>query len=330
LLEHGGGVLAASRTYGRAPSEWLDLSTGISPFAWPVGGIPADVWQRLPEHDDGLLDAARDYYGTQALVAAAGSQALINALPTLRPPARVAIVSPTYAEHAHAWRRAGHSVRAVDYHRVSASLGESDVLVLCNPNNPTAFVCPREMLLGWHAQLAARAGWLVVDEAFADADASQSVVRDCGVPGLIVLRSVGKFFGLAGIRLGFVALWPSLAEALRPYLGPWPVNGPARWIGRRALTDRAWQQAQHETLRVTSTRLAARLRDAGLAPAGCTALFAWAATPEALALKHFFAERAILIRAFADPLGARFGLPDSPAAWDRLDRTLVAWTRDRS
>jgi cobalamin biosynthetic protein CobC len=326
LIEHGGGVLAAARAYGHPPGEWLDLSTGINPRGWPVGDVPPELWRRLPEPDDGLLDVAREYYGTPHLVATAGSQAAIDALPALRPPGRVGIITPTYAEHAHAWARAGHAVREASADDAPALLDELDVLVACNPNNPTASRLARGVLLAWRARLAAAGGWLVVDEAFADADPAQSLARDCGRPGLVVLRSPGKFFGLAGMRLGFALGWPDLVAALAERLGPWAVNGPARWIGRRALADRAWQIAERERLAAASARLASLLEARGLSVAGRTALFAWVPTRRAAALKESLATRAILVRAFADPAGVRFGLPGDPEGWERLEAALDAWS----
>ncbi len=327
MIEHGGGVRAAARAYGHPPEQWLDLSTGINPRGWLVGEIPPAVWRRLPEPDDGLLEVAREYYGAPHLAATAGSQAAIDALPALRPPGRVGIIAPTYAEHAHAWTRAGHAVRELSPGDVSALLDELDVLVACNPNNPTAAQLAREALLAWHAPLAARGGWLVIDEAFADADPAQSLARDCGGPGLVVLRSPGKFFGLAGMRLGFALGWPELVAALAERLGPWAVSHPARWVGRRALADHAWQRAERERLTEASARLAGLLEERGLRVAGRTALFAWVPMPRAAALKESLAARAILVRAFARPPGIRFGLPGSLDGWTRLTSALDAWRR---
>ena len=327
MVEHGGRVLAAARKYGHAPERWLDLSTGISPFGWPVGEIPPEAWQRLPEQDDGLLEVAREYYGTLHLAAAAGSQAVIGVLPELGPRGSVAVVVPTYAEHAPAWARAGHSVVETLAGDVPALLDRIDALVVCNPGNPTGDRLPRETLLAWNARLAARDRWFVVDEAFADADPSQSLAGGCGRTGLVVLRSLGKFFGLAGMRLGFALGWPELIGALAERLGPWPVSGPARWIGRGALADRVWQATARERLAKASARLAALLDAHGLAAVGRTALFVWVPTARAAALQAFLAERAILVRAFARPAGVRFGLPGAPADWERLDAALAAWRK---
>ncbi|MHB8912678.1 MAG: threonine-phosphate decarboxylase, partial [Lysobacter sp.] len=239
MLEHGGRLLRASRQYGIAPVDWLDLSTGISPFAWPVPSIPPEAWHRLPEDDDGLLDAARGYYGAPQLLPVAGTQAAIQALPSLRPHSRVGVIAPGYAEHAHAWRKAGHHVETHPAAVLVADVDRFDVVVLIHPNNPGGDTFERDVLLRLHAALAARGGWLVVDEAFIDATPEHSLA-DEQRDGLIVLRSVGKFFGLAGARAGFVCAVPALLDALRERLGPWTLSGPSRFALARALADRHW------------------------------------------------------------------------------------------
>lgn len=200
MLEHGGRLLRAAREYGRPPEDWLDLSTGISPYAWPVPPIPAEAWHRLPEHDDGLIEAARAYYGTLSLLPVAGSQAAIQALPALRERSRVGVLSPGYAEHAHAWRQAGHRVEPASATELFARASGFNVIVLMHPNNPGGECFSQGELLGLHASLARRGGWLVIDEAFIDATPEASLCLLPARPGLVVLRSVGKFFGLAGAR----------------------------------------------------------------------------------------------------------------------------------
>lgn len=226
MLEHGGRLHATARRYGIPEQEWLDLSTGINPEGYPVPALTPELWCRLPDGDDALRAAAVRYYGNESLLPVAGSQAAIQALPRLRPPARVGVLSPTYGEHTRAWRRAGHTVRELSMEEVGTSLSAFDVVVLANPNNPTGLHLARAMLLGWRARLAARGGWLVVDEAFMDATPEESLANGVTEPGLIVLRSLGKFFGLAGARVGFVFAVPELLHALERSLalGAYPAR----------------------------------------------------------------------------------------------------------
>jgi len=327
MLEHGGRLLRAAQTYGIAPEHWLDLSTGISPFAWPVPAIPASAWHRLPEDDDGLVPAARTYYGAPALLPVAGSQAAIQALPRLRARSRVGVIAPGYAEHAHAWRAAGHEVQTLAAEDLFDQHERFDVIVLIHPNNPGGERFERERLLALHSALATRGGWLLVDEAFMDATPDDSVC-DADREGLIVLRSVGKFFGLAGVRGGFVFAMPALLASLRDLLGPWTLAGPSRHVLRIALEDRAWHAMQRERLAASSARLHAALDAAGFLPdAGC-AFFQWKRDARAAALHDALARRGILTRLFDMPASLRFGLPPDEAAFARLGQTLSAALRE--
>lgn len=308
--------------YGIPPEDWLDLSTGINPSAWPVPPLPAASWQRLPEADDGLEDAARRYYGCGHLLAVAGSQAALQSLPGLRAPCRVGVLAPSYAEHGHAWARGGHRLDLLAPEEIPAALDRLDVLLLINPNNPTGMRFPPQTLRAWQERLAARGGWLVVDEAFMDTTPEQSLAADAGSEGLVVLRSLGKFFGLAGARVGFVLAWPELLERLGAALGPWAVAHPARHVARLALADQAWQSAAQLRLPGESIRLAALLARHGLPPCGGTALFQWAKCERALAIQDQLAQSGILVRSFDTPASLRFGLPGGEKDWERLEQAL--------
>lgn len=323
MLTHGGQRIAAAARYGIPEADWLDLSTGINPVGWPVPALPAEAWRRLPEDNDGLERVAAAYYGSDSLLAVAGSQAAIQALPEMRPYSRVRLLDPAYAEHALAWRGAQHRVAMVDAADIDARIADTDVLVLVNPNNPTGRHFPREQLLGWHDRLVARGGWLVVDEAFMDATPDRSLARDCPRPGLFVLRSVGKFFGLAGARVGFVLGEAAVLARLAERLGPWAVSGPGRWVAREALGDVAWQTATRASLVVARDRLHTLLRRHGLTPDGGCALFQWARTPAAADLHDRLARQGVLVRLFDSPSSLRFGLPGSEAGWQRLEHALA-------
>ncbi len=323
MLEHGGRLYQASQRYGIAPADWLDLSTGINPNGWPVPSLPATAWSCLPENDDGLEVAARAYYGTESLLPVAGSQAAIQALPFLRSACRVAVLDPGYAEHAHAWRRAGHATQPVAAGQVDDAVAQVDVLVLIHPNNPTGARFTPQQLLGWHAQLAARDGWLVVDEAFLDVDPDASLASFCLRPGLIVLRSLGKFFGMAGARVGFVLAPSEILQRLNEQLGPWTVSGPARVAARLALQDRSWQKQTRVRLVQAAQRLHELLSVCRLPPAGGAGLFQWVVTPQAAAIHDRLARQGVLVRLFAEPASLRFGLPANETQWQRLHAALT-------
>ncbi|GLK89839.1 threonine-phosphate decarboxylase CobD [Pseudomonas turukhanskensis] len=327
-LEHGGRLQEAAREYGIAVSKWLDLSTGIAPWPFAVPAIPVSAWARLPESGDGLHAAACAYYGVTQLLAVAGSQAAIQMLPRLRAHSRVGVLSPCYGEHAHAWRQAGHDVMEIADAEVQAHLANLDVLVVVNPNNPTGRLCSREQLLAWHSQLVARGGWLLVDEAFIDITPEHSLAAATPRDGLIVLRSFGKFFGLAGARLGCVLAVDSLLQALAERLGPWTINGPTRTVAAHCFADLTAQQQQRERALAASQRLAALMAAHGLQPTGGCGLFQWWQGEHAAALHDFFARQGILLRLFPAHSSVRVGLPANEAQWQRLAWVLQAWAME--
>jgi cobalamin biosynthesis protein CobC len=320
LLEHGGQLHAAATRYAIPLEHWLDLSTGINPNGWPVPSLSPKAWARLPEFNDGLEQAAQNYYATSHLLACAGSQAIIQALPRLRPKSRVGVAEIAYAEHAHAWQQAGHHILTCPHENLGALIEQLDVLIVINPNNPTGQCYSKEILLDWQQQLSHRGGWLIVDEAFMDSTPNHSLMPDSPLPGLIVLRSLGKFFGLAGARVGFAAAEINLLKLLRDHLGPWTVTGPSREIAKQALMDKNWQDITRLQLKAASQRLFNLLTQHGLKPDGGTALFQWVRTSQAQRIQESLAHQGILVRLFKESESLRFGLPQG--AWERLDRAL--------
>lgn len=330
MLEHGGRLREAARGSGIALADWLDLSTGINPCGWPVPPLPATVWQRLPEADDGLERAAAAYYGNHRLLPLPGSQAALQLLPQLFPPASIACLAPLYAEHPAAWQAAGHTLRQLPAGNLRRGLAAATPrLLLCNPNNPTAHRLDREAILEAAAELGRRGGWLFVDEAFIDATPAYSVTDQAGsaaYPNLVVLRSLGKFFGLAGARVGFIFGQEALLQALAAKLGPWPVSHPARWVATQALRDSDWQAKARQELARASERLAALLAPlAETTPPAACPLFVSLALANPKPLFNFLKSRGILVRLFATARLVRFGLPGSPAAWQKLEAALAAW-----
>lgn len=322
MLEHGGRLRQAAGRYGIPLSDWLDLSTGINPNGWPVPAIPAACWQRLPEDDDELLPAARAYYQNDSLLAVAGSQAAIQTLPLLRPTCRVGVLQPAYAEHADGWQKAGHHLHIVDADSLDRQLDELDVLILINPNNPTGKLWTPEQLLAWHAKLSQRGGWLIVDEAFMDGMPEYSLSALAVRPGLIVLRSIGKFFGLAGIRCGFVVAEQALLAQLAELLGPWTISHPGRYVAAQALMDAEWQRQNYLALSQQSHRLNRLLTESGWPPSGGCHLFQWLQTGYAVDLHELLARQGILTRLFDKPASLRFGLPKDEQGWHRLAKAL--------
>ena len=323
MLEHGGQLNKAAKKYQIPVENWLDLSTGINPTGWLLEHeLPKQVWSQLPQSDDGLTEAANAYYQTESLLAVAGSQAAIQALPKLRKTSKVAIVTPSYAEHAHAWQQANHDVSLINTDQVDSIIEDVDVLLLINPNNPTGQRYEQHQLLAWHENLAAKDGWLIIDEAFIDSIPEQSLVEHSPQAGLIILRSLGKFFGLAGLRVGFVCAEQSLLNQLANYLGPWPIAHASRYIAKHALADNKWQQNTGQRLKNQSLRLEQLLSEYDLTPSGGCALFQWVKTSNAASIHTQLAKQGILTRYFDEPSSLRFGLANNGQDWDRLETAL--------
>lgn len=327
MLEHGGRLLEAIRRYGIPREQWLDLSTGINPHPYIPPELPLSAWHRLPEPNDGLEAAATTCYDNAALLPLAGSQAAIQALPrwfaeTLST-GNVACVGPLYNEHPAAWQTAGHRVA------ISASLDEAleiaRIIVLCNPNNPDGRLLDRATLLDAAVRLATRGGFLIVDEAFIDPHMHCSVTTAAGLshPNLIVLRSLGKFFGLAGARVGFLFAADEIRLGLAELLGPWAVSHPARVVATAALNDRAWQASAKTTLLESTARLEGMLATVGVSSG--VALFRYLPCVHAVELHEYLAVRGILTRLFENSAALRFGLPGTEPEWNRLDTALKEW-----
>ncbi|MCW8889080.1 MAG: threonine-phosphate decarboxylase CobD [Sedimenticola sp.] len=323
MLEHGGRLRAVAREQGIPLADWLDLSTGINPISWTPPSVPVSIWQRLPEDEDGLEEAASSYYGCGNLLPVPGSQSAIQALPQLRPRSVVGIINPIYQEHPQAWMNHGHEVLSFPVSQVDDYLRQLDVLVLCNPNNPDGRFITKTTLLGWANSLSEKGGWLIVDEAFMDTLPDAASVLDKAVyPGLIVLRSLGKFFGLAGARVGFVMAEETLLIRLKALIGPWSVAGPSRWIACQALADKSWQKEMKVTLARQAARLEQLLTRAGFSGHGNTGLFYYIESPDAEFIYRGFLKSAILVRHFPALGAIRFGLPGPEEDWTRFEKAL--------
>lgn len=329
-LEHGGDLSAARRLFPGAPEPFIDLSTGINPYPYPLPHLPPALFERLPQADAlaRLVDTAAQVYGAPlpaCVVAAPGTQSLLPLVAALKPAGQVAILGPTYAEHARTAVLAGH--RVIEAQELN-QLGDADLAIVVNPNNPDGRLLATADLLALAEKLGKRAGILVVDEAFIDVEAPETSLAGGVLRGnIVVLRSFGKFFGLAGVRLGFAIAAEDIAARLRASLGPWAVSGPAIAIGAIALADTAWIDATRLRLAQAAQRLDQLLAAAELEVVGGTALFRLAQTPAA-ALYQKLGRAGILVRRFAEhPTWLRFGLPGDEQAWQRLANALACNTR---
>jgi cobalamin biosynthetic protein CobC len=324
--DHGGSLARAEALFPQAPQPWIDLSTGINPHAYPFSPLPATAFSRLPEPADTarLASIAAAAYGVPDpthIACGPGTQILLPLVMRLVEPSRAAVLSPTYAEHARAAALVGHEVTEAS---TLNALYDADLAVVVNPNNPDGRVISREQLLDLAQHLHAKGGLLVVDEAFIEVCPSdQSVAGDVAGGGLIVLRSFGKFFGLAGVRLGFVLADQTRAAWLNAQLGPWAVAGPTVQIACEALADEAWKIAMRQRLGEDAARLDGLLVGHSLDVAGGTSLFRFVRSPYASALFQHLGRHGILVRPFrfdADVL--RIGLPADDAAFSRLAEAL--------
>ncbi len=305
--DHGGGLDAAAARFGGARGDWLDLSTGINPLPYPLPDLPANAWTALPDAAAAraLGDAARAFWSVPdraGLLAAPGASALIARIPALAPPGRVAIPGPTYNEHGAAFVAQGWQV---------VRAGAVDAAVVVHPNNPDGRV--------WAADALPAAPLTIIDESFCDVMPDASLVGLAARPGVIVLKSFGKFWGLAGLRLGFAIGDPSLLARLAAALGPWPVSGPALAVGAAALRDAGWAEATRARLDADAARLDGIMAAAGARTLGGTPLFRLYDTDDPAGWQARLAARRVWSRIFPySDRWLRLGLP-APDGWARLD-----------
>ncbi|MBB3159965.1 pyridoxal phosphate-dependent class II aminotransferase [Rhizobium laguerreae] len=350
-IVHGGGITAAAATFGGRPDDWLDLSTGINPCPVALPDIPARAWHRLPDRHlvDEARRAARDHYGSGEILPlpVPGTQSVIQLLPHLVEAGRlvgvtdnrvavtdnkvavtdnkVAVVSPTYGEYARAFASAGFAVDAID--DIAAIGAGHRLAVVVNPNNPDGLIWPTETLIALHDKMKSANGFLVVDEAFGDTDPALSLAfRAPRLPNLIIFRSFGKFFGLAGLRLGFAIARDDILERFEDWLGPWAVSGPALSIAGSLL--RSDVSPIRGRIDERNAGLHAVLKGSGLQISGGTALFTLVADPRAGDIYTHLCRHHILVRKFDyAPDWLRFGLTPDPAADRRLGEALQRFER---
>ena len=319
-------MAAARRLFPGAPEPFIDLSTGINPHSYPLPALPTEIFARLPDRTSirGLSASAAQAYGAPSVdhvAAAPGTQILLPHVAALVPPGRAAILRTTYAEHARAAALAGH--RAADVSDLE-QLRQADLAIVVNPNNPDGRVIDKAILLSIADDLRQRGGVLIVDESFADVMPQVSLAGEVERDNIVVLRSFGKFYGLAGLRLGFALAAPHVINRIEAVLGPWAVAGPAIEIGRTALADNKWRQRTLDCLAADAKRLDGLLTAAGLAIIGGTSLYRLAQPRDTGELFNRLGRAGILVRRFAEePNWLRFGLPGDDIAWRRLTDALA-------
>ncbi|WP_426425006.1 threonine-phosphate decarboxylase CobD [Bradyrhizobium genosp. A] len=320
MREHGGNLDLAQQRFGGRAENWIDLSTGINRLPYPVGEIAAHHWQALPSRSEieALHQAARHAYATSApIVAMGGAQAAIQLLPQLAPRGRARILAPTYNEYGPVLSAAGWEVEEVG---ALDALAGANLAIVVNPNNPDGRrYSPKDLLT-----FLPRVGHLVIDESFVDAVPELSLAPEAGRPGLLILRSFGKFYGLAGLRLGFAIGHVDDIGKLAAASGPWPVSGAAIAIGCRALRDHAWAKATSARLARDCVRLDEMAQGQGWRLVGGAPLLRLYETPDARAALDKLARGQIWSRVFAqNPTWLRLGLPGVEAEWSRLAEVLA-------
>jgi cobalamin biosynthesis protein CobC len=328
-LPHGGDLSVARRLFPGAPEPFIDLSTGINPWAYPLASFSPQGFTRLPQQEavTGLAAAAAKAYGAPSskhVVVAPGSQILLPLVASLLPAARVIVAEPTYAELARAAALAGHEVKTAE---TIERCGDAKLVMVANPNNPDGRCFARTRLVRLAQDLRGRGGLLVVDEAFMDVGPlDASLASDLARGNIVVLRSFGKFFGLPGLRLGFALTAPPLARRLSAALGPWPVSGPALAIGAKALADAAWIARTRERLAKAAASLDAMLGKAGFDVIGGTDLFRLVQSEAASALFQHLGRAGIYARTFPEHRNwLRFGLPANARTRERLSKALASF-----
>jgi cobalamin biosynthetic protein CobC len=317
---HGGSLSTACAHFGDGPRPWLDLSTGINPHAWPGASDLAIDWQRLP--DEAALrmleEAAAAYFETDP--------AYVCALPGTEIGLR--LIGRILAGPAHylaaSYRTHGEMIgKARPGTRDKLIKTGRGTVILANPNNPDGAITDRLTLIEM-LERRGRAEWLLLDEAFADADPGHSMAADVADDRrLIIFRSFGKFFGLAGLRLGFIIAPRQVIAQMRHMLGAWPVSNAAIAIGTAAYRDRGWIDVMRTRLFLEARTLDAMLEKSGYNPIGDCPLFRLIETGGAQGLFDHLARQGILVRPFDyEPRWLRIGLPGSDAGLVRLASAL--------
>lgn len=305
--DHGGGLDAAIAIFGGDRSDWLDLSTGINPVSYPIPNIPNYFWQDLPDSaaQEALLTAARDFWGVPKeaeIIAASGVSQLIAMMPSLQPAGTAKIISPTYNEHAAAFR-------ANDW--IVGTTGDTQVIV--HPNNPDGRLCeltPADI---------SKTDLTIIDESFCEVTPNKTLIELSKLPNVVILKGLGKFWGLAGLRLGFAVASPELVQKIRDRIGPWAVSGPAQFVGHQALSDLDWANKTRKTLSKNAAKLDQIMEQNNATIVGGTDLFRLYQVEDAISFQQKLARKNVWSRVFPySTTWLRLGLPGTNAQWKHL------------
>ena len=327
---HGGNISALMAKYPNAQRPFIDLSTGINPYSYPIPPIQQEWIRLLPEAKqvNRVRKSAAQYYGLEDntnLVIGSGMQQMMFSLACLRlrlrGPATINIVSPTYNEHARVWTAAGHAVYEVANINDAAS---GDVVVVCNPNNPDGRTYKPDELTALATQLHQRNAWLVVDESFMDIIPDFSLAKLASTSdNIVVFRSCGKFFGVAGLRVSCAIAWESCANWLTAAVGPWPISTAACNVLPAMFADAAWIQSTRTTLVKEAVQWRGMLASY-FTLVGFTPFFTLVDVPHAEQWYEKFVTHGIAVRRFEyNQRWLRIGLP-AKADLPRLQATLAA------
>lgn len=324
MTEHGGDLDRAIAHFGGARSDWIDLSTGINPHSYPLPALAADAWTALPDKQSyhQLQMAAQSAYQTQqSCLPLAGAQQAIQLYPELLANMldgrKAALLHPSYNEHEIQLRQAGWQIQHANG---PEDMAGADLAVIVNPNNPDGRQFTPQALRA----LSEKVGFLVVDESFGDEMPHQSLAPHLTATDtqILVLRSFGKFFGLAGLRLGFAIGTDDLLNRIAKKAGSWAVSGPALSIGTAALNDRSWAITMRDKLAQDAARLDRLASAAGWHIIGGTTLFRLYEVGDSIAAQDRLASHHIWSRRFGyAPTWLRLGLPPE-RGWERLENAL--------
>ena len=331
FAHHGGRLGVARSLFPDVAQPWIDLSTGINPRSYPAPRASLRSRNRLPEPTElarleALAAATLGVDDPARVVATAGTECALRLLPQIVNLRASVILGPTYGSHADAWTRAGALTQTIGVEEMEPHAERAIALTIVNPNNPDGRIVERARLLELQSSLGEHGGTLIVDEAFADVAPEVSVAAEAGTtlaPRLIVLRSFGKFFGLAGLRLGFIVAAPPFAATVRGLIGDWPVSSDAIAAGLAAYADHRWIARERVVLQKSAQRLDRMLVLNGCQVVGGTSLFRLARATDARERFARLLAAGILVRPFDfDPTLLRFGLPRGRDQWRRLAAAL--------